>query len=185
MGPNGAEDHDAYETRLNSLEIATWVNFFMVFVVGALWCAYTHWCLHQQMMRNPLKLHMTETHSKPLDSNELGMIFRVFDKNTDVKIDRIISVPTVVTYVLENAGQQKVLDRCSDITAAVLAKIPAKRSMINEEEFFVHYKPIMVEITHWYNYIVFEDVNLLPQHAIDNNDQATGTKPKAGVSMFI
>lgn len=161
VGTTGMEDHKRYENKLDILEVALWVNFIFVFVVFAMWCAYRYRRLFHQMIEDPLKLHMSSTH-KPLDSNELGIFFHVLDKSTDGKIDGIIPVHEVVKYVLQRSGQKDVLDRCDDITAAVLAKIPGKRSMLNVEEFIAHYKPMMVEVTHWYHEIVFEDYKLNP-----------------------
>jgi len=178
VGPVELKDHKAYEQRLEILEAFAWANFGLVFVVGALWCAYSYRRMHQQMIRDPLKLHMSATH-KPLDSNELGMFFAVFDNSTDGKADGIISVPDVVKYVVERAGRQEVLDKCDNITASVLAKIPAKRSMIHLEEFIVHYKPIMAEITHWCHKIGFEEREKSPRKS--NGD----AKQTAAVSMYI
>mmetsp|Transcript_115381 Transcript_115381/g.230060 ORF Transcript_115381/g.230060 Transcript_115381/m.230060 type:complete len:580 (-) Transcript_115381:82-1821(-) len=156
MGSSGMEDHKAYETKLLVLEYLAWGNFLFVFVVGALWCAYQYRFLRQHMIRDPLRLHMSATH-KPLDSNEVGILFHVLDKVTDKKYDSIIKVKDMVMYVLKQVGQKEVLDSCDDIVAAVLEKIPGKRDTLSLEEFITHHKPIMVEIAHWYHGLNFRD----------------------------
>lgn len=158
LGHQGSEDHKAYEHKLSLLEAVTWVNFGMLFVVGALWCLYDYRCMYKQMIEDPLKFHMSATY-KPLDSNEIGVFFHVLDSQTDGKPDDIISVPDVVRYVLERAGRPELLDRSDDVTAAVLAKIPGKRPTVNLEEFIVHCRAIMVEITHWCREIIFKNSN--------------------------
>lgn len=155
LGPNGVEDHKAYEHRLEVLDAAAWANFVMVFVAGALWCVFRYRRLCHRMIANPLELHMARTHT-PLDSNELGMFFHMLDMSVDGKVDRIIPVATVVRYAIEKANKPGTLEKCDEITAAVLAKIPGKRTMLNLEEFITHYKPMMVEIAHWFYEITFE-----------------------------
>jgi len=171
-GTNGIEDHEAYEDRLKILEAFIWVNFFMMFVVGALWCIYNYRRLHQQMTGNPLKFHMSAAQT-PLDSNEVGMFFHLLDKTVDGHTDGIVSIPEVVKYVIERSDRPDLQNWCDDITAAVLAKVPGKRAMVNIEEFIVHCRPMMVEITHWSHDIAHKQrTTKVAQQAIDEDEQA-------------
>ena len=71
---------EVYAPNLDRLLIFTWGNFAFVLASYAIICLTTYWALFRSMVRDPVRVHRASLH-KPLDPNEILLLFRALDRD--------------------------------------------------------------------------------------------------------
>jgi hypothetical protein len=86
IGSMDASDHAAYADALLGLEVFAWVHFFLVLLVGALFCVWKLRKLELEMKIDPMKVYRSAI-STPFDANETTMMFNALDDDGSGIID--------------------------------------------------------------------------------------------------
>ena len=158
-----------YKDLLVGLEAFAWANFVMVVVLGAAFAAASLGALYRKMYHDPMLVHRSMGVSRPLDSNEIGMIFHSLDADGN----GILELQELVhTIIIRNAGGA-LKPFAAEIVPKVVAALSTKaafRDVVDKEIFHINYKVLMAELS-------LVCVQYLDRAGLDNEGRA---RPEEG-----
>lgn len=137
VGTSDQDDHQLFEERVNVAATLSYVNAFLLIGAGAIRIYTGTTSLKRQMDEDPLAVHKQSIDLKPLDDNEVRMLFRSFD----VDGNGIITIDEFIARITQKNSQlQKAVEAARE---EMLKAMPADLTL---SKFMATHKSILDEL---------------------------------------